>query len=241
MHYLLILTFIGAVICFLNFPIEINKCKRGQWFVKNFIVFTCLSDESQRELKPIACDPTNGVIVKKRKRPIFLHETYRGEGFIYECARDKYSDGIMWRAVACYINGERFPPGTFVKGRYDSVYLCYRDTDNIVRIRIRKPFHDHCVAGKRDPNCQRGIIQGIWNSEFSIATGIKYDAKTNRPFDLLEAADDANQNTTNAPFYGYPKLSSENLLRSIQGQVNPEFVTEPPEINNQLGKTLPKQ
>ncbi|KAK5983717.1 hypothetical protein GCK32_007236 [Trichostrongylus colubriformis] len=138
MNYLLILALLETAVCFMNFPIEINKCKKGQWFVRNFIVFNCLSDEAQKELKPIACDPTNGAAIRKHRRPVFLREIYHGDGFIYECARDNHTDGVVWRAIACYINGEKFAPGTFVKGRYDSVYLCYRDLDGLIRIRMRK-------------------------------------------------------------------------------------------------------
>ncbi|KAK6009115.1 hypothetical protein OSTOST_25985, partial [Ostertagia ostertagi] len=139
MRCLLILCMLSCVtLCFMNFPIEISKCKKGQWFVRNYIVFNCFSDNAQNELRPFACDPTNGVAIKRRKRPVFLHETYHGDGFIYECARDNHTNGVVWRAAACYINGEKFAPGTFVKGRYDSVYLCYKDLDGLIRIRMRK-------------------------------------------------------------------------------------------------------
>ncbi|EYC03228.1 hypothetical protein Y032_0095g2830 [Ancylostoma ceylanicum] len=166
---------------FNNIPIEIEKCKKGQWFVRNYIVFTCLSSNARRELKPFACDPNNGLLPKTRKRPIFLQETYKGNGFIYECAVDKHSGGVVWRAVACYINQEKFGPGTFVKGRYDSVYLCYRDADNILRIRMRKPVHDHCIAGTGDPNCQQGMLQQ------GSAKAPIYDYPKIGPFDLLRS------------------------------------------------------
>ncbi|KAK6055304.1 hypothetical protein COOONC_07192 [Cooperia oncophora] len=239
MHSLLIAwTLFGAATCFMNFPIEISKCKKGQWHVRNFIVFNCHSDDTHKGLKPFACDPTNGKLVKKRKRPVFLHETYEGKGFIYGCDRDNHTNGVVWKAVACYINGEKFAPGTFVKGRYDSVYLCYKDLDGIIRLRMRKPFHDHCNAGKGDPNCQQGILQGIWNSDFSLATAIKYDIDTNEPVDLDPPRKSSDQNITTIPVFEFPKLKAEDLLRSIQGQVNPAFVTEPPQVTHQLGDSL---
>ncbi|CAJ0610451.1 unnamed protein product [Cylicocyclus nassatus] len=163
-------------------------------------------------------------------------ETYKTNGFIYECAVDKHTGGVVWRAVACYINDEKFGPGTFVKGRYDSVYLCYRNSDGILRIRMRKPVHDHCLAATEDPNCQQGILQGIWNSNFGLATGIAYDSVTNKP---VETSPHTVQNTTKAPIYEYPKIEPYDLLRSIRGEVNPEDVTELPEQFIQPGDILP--
>ncbi|KHJ98036.1 hypothetical protein OESDEN_01974 [Oesophagostomum dentatum] len=221
---------------FNNIPIQIDKCKKGQWFVRNYIVFTCLSSNARRELKPFACDPNNGAFPKTRRRPVFLQETYKGKGFIYECAVDKHTGGVVWRAVACYVNDEKFGPGTFVKGRYDSVYLCYRDTDSILRIRIRKPIHDHCIAGTGDPNCQQGILQGIWNSDFGMGDGIAYDNVSNKPLD--RSSHTAQTDPTKAPIYEYPKFAEYDLLRSIKGHVNPNEVTLAPEPLLQPGDLI---
>ncbi|KAK5981925.1 hypothetical protein GCK32_007268 [Trichostrongylus colubriformis] len=70
---------------------------------------------------------------------------------------------------------------------------------------------------------------------------IKYNVKTNKPINSKESKKYADQNITKAPIYEYPKLDSENLLRAIQGQVNPEFVTDAPKIIHQQGDPLPKQ
>ncbi|KAL6724528.1 hypothetical protein Aduo_019413 [Ancylostoma duodenale] len=225
---------------FNNIPIAVDKCKKGQWFVRNYIVFTCLSSNARRELKPFACDPNNGLVLKTRKRPIFLQETYKGNGFVYECAVDRHTGSVVWRAIACYINQDKFAPGTFVKGRYDSVYLCYRDADNILRIRMRKPVHDHCIAGTGDPNCQQGMLQGIWNSDFGMADGIAYDSVSNTPLDRSSHSIHT-QGPTKPPIYDYPKIGPFDLLRSIKGHVNPEEVTLSPEFILESGDPLPEK
>ncbi|KAK6760054.1 hypothetical protein RB195_021538 [Necator americanus] len=238
MYSLLLLPFLFWITsAFNNIPIEIDKCKKSQWFVRNFIVFVCLNANARKELKPFACDPNNGMVERTRKRPVFLQETHKLNGFVYECTVDKNTKAVVWRAIACYINEEKFGPGTFVKGRYDSVYLCYKDIDGILRIRMRKPVHDHCIAGTGDPNCQQGILQGIWNSNFGMGQGIAYNSVSNTPLNISNH--NLRLDTTNAPIYEYPKIGQYDLFNSIKGFVNPEDVTLTPEYIIQPGDIIP--
>ncbi|VDM74801.1 unnamed protein product [Strongylus vulgaris] len=175
-HILLFSSILWITFAFNNIPIEIEKCKKGQWFVRNFIVFTCLNTDARRELKPFACDPNNGKFGKSRKRPVFLREIHKASGFIYECAIDKHTGAVVWKAIACYINDEKFGPGTFVKGRYDSVYLCYKDTDGILRIRMRKRMNSSLYYKPTD-----------YNEIHNTTKAPIYEHPKIDPFDLLRS------------------------------------------------------
>ena len=39
--------------------------------------------------------------------------------------------------LGCYVDNERFLPGHFIQGASNTIWLCYRGLDNVIRLRVR--------------------------------------------------------------------------------------------------------
>ncbi|CAI4233061.1 unnamed protein product [Auanema sp. JU1783] len=209
--------------------IDIDKCQSNEWVARNYIVFLCNSTFARgavirRELKPIACDPTNGLAARNKVSPVFIGQEYKGDdGFVYECKKD-IDGSVTFSAKECFMEQERFLPGHYVRGSYNNMYLCYKELDKILRIRVFRPAHNKCNSLKEnDPNCKLGIVQTVMNSRYGSATGFAYNTKTKlpitRPFHRAGVKPKTSVLDLRAE---RPSLSPQDLLQAIQGDKLPE-------------------